>query len=125
MMLAFFYILSYCTAMPDPPAFMLRPRHRRKDDAPRAEIGDCIQIMARLCEVSLQNDWSLGFVHRTYFSRSAVNLSRTTYAYERTNGQNTDATLTAEKLEEGALLIVNALWGSYKILQGIRKSMLT
>ena len=115
---AFSFIFSYCTAMPDPPAFMRRPRHRRTDDAPRVEISAWIRIMARRCEASLQTDCSFGFVSWNYFFRSAVNLSRATYAYERTNGQHTDAVLTAAKLEEGALQIVNALWGSYKTPPG-------
>ena len=84
--------------MPDPPAFLRRPRHRRKDDAPRVEISDWLRIMARRCEASLQTYRSFGFVSWNYLFRVAVNLSRTAYAYERTHGQNTDATLTAEKL---------------------------
>ena len=85
----------------DPRAFMRCPRHRRKDDAPRVEIGDWLRIMARHCESPLQTDWSFGFVSWSYRFRVAANLSRTTYVYERNNGQNTDATLTADKLEEG------------------------
>ena len=53
---AFPFIYNSCTAMPDQPAFMRRPRHRRKDDAPRVEISDWLRIMARRCEVSLQRD---------------------------------------------------------------------
>ena len=73
MILALFFpfIFSSCTAMPDPPAFMRRPRHRRKDDAPRVEIIDWTLIMARRCEASLQKDWSFGFVSWLFF-RSAV-----------------------------------------------------
>ena len=63
---AFSFIFSYCTAMPDPPAFMRRPRHRRKDDAPRVEISDWVRIMARRCEAALQKDWSFGFVSWNY-----------------------------------------------------------
>ena len=44
------FIFSYCTAMPDPPAFMRRPRHRRTDDAPRVEISDWVIIMAPRCK---------------------------------------------------------------------------
>ena len=80
---AFSFIFSYCTAMPDPPAFMRRPRHRRTDDAPRLEISDWIRIMARRCEASLHKYCSFGFVSWSYFIRSAVNMSRTTHAYER------------------------------------------
>ena len=50
-----------------------------------------------------------------------MDLSRTTYAYERKHGQNTDANLTAQKLEEGSLHIVNALWGSYNIPSAYQK----
>ena len=77
---AFSFIFSYCTAMPDPPAFMRRPRHRRSDDAPRVEISDWVRIMARRCEASLQTYCSFGFVSWNYVFRSAVNLSQTTYA---------------------------------------------
>jgi hypothetical protein len=58
----FFFIFSYCPAMPDSPAFMRRPRHRRTDDAPRVEISDWVRIMARRCEASLQTHCSFGFV---------------------------------------------------------------
>ena len=91
----FSFVCRYCTAMPDPPAFMRRPRHRRKDDAPRVDISDWLRKMARRCEASLQIDWSFEFVSWNYVFRSAVNFSRTAYAYERNNGQNTDATMTA------------------------------
>ena len=107
--------------MPDPPAFMRRPRHRRDGDAPRVEISDWVRIMARRCEASLQKDVSFGFVSWNYFFRAAVNLSRTTYAYERRNGQDTDLALTPAKLEEGAKQIVDALWGSYTTPSGKQK----
>ena len=92
---AFSFIFSYCTAMPDPPAFMRRPRHRRKDDAPRVEISDWVRIMARRCEAALQKYRSFGFVSWNSFFKCAVNLSRTTYTYERKNGKDTDVALTA------------------------------
>ena len=107
--------------MPDPPAFMRRSRHRRDTDAPRVEISDWVRIMARRCEASLQKDVSFGFVSWNYFFRAAVNLSRTTYAYERKNGQDTELALTPAKLEEGAKQIVNALWGSYSTPSGKQK----
>ena len=106
---AFPLIFMYCTAMPDPPAFMRRPRHGRKYDAPRVELCNWLRIMAGRREASLHNEWSFGFVSWNYPFRSAVNLSRTTYAYDRKDGENTYATSTAEKLEEGALRIVNAV----------------
>ena len=107
-------MFSYCTAMPDPPALMRRSRHRRDTDAPRVEISDWARIMARRCEASLQKDVSFGFVSWNYFFRAAVNLSRTTYAYERNNGQDTELALTPAKLEEGAKQIV----GSYSTPSG-------
>ena len=118
---AFSFIFSYCTAMPDPPAFMRKPRHRRDGDAPRVEISDWIRIMARRCEASLQKDVSFGFVSWNYFFRAAVNLSRTTYVYERKKGQDTNLELTPAKLEEGAKQIVEALWGSYSTPSGKQK----
>ena len=107
--------------MPDPPAFMKRPRHRRQGDAPRVEISDWVRITARRCEASLQKDVSFGFVSWNYFFRAAVNLSRTTYAYERRKGHDTDLALTPAKLEEGAKQIVGALWGSYTTPSGKQK----
>ena len=43
------------------------------------------------------------------------------YAYERQHGKNTEEALTAEKLEKGAIQIVNALWGKYKTPSGYQK----
>ena len=57
---------QYCTAMPEPPAFMRRPRQRCKDDAPRVEVSDWVQIMARRCEASLQKDRYFAFVSWNY-----------------------------------------------------------
>ena len=89
---AFSFIFSYCTAMPDPPAFMRKPRHRRELDAPRVETSDWIRIMARRCEASLQKYCSFGVVSWNYYFRAAVNLTRTTYAYERNSGEDLDLT---------------------------------
>ena len=90
---AFSFIFSFCTAMPDPPTFMRRPRHRRDADAPRVEIADWVRIMSRRCEAALQKDMSFGFVSLNCYLRAAVNLSRTTYAYER----NMDKTLVLRR----------------------------
>ena len=88
--------------MPDPPAFMRRPRHRRDADAPRVEIADWVCIMSRRCEAALQKDVSFGFVSCNFYFRAAVNLSRTTYAYERKHGQDTDLALAPIRCEDGA-----------------------
>ena len=56
-----------------------------------------------------------------FFFRAAVNLSRTTYVYERKKGQDTNLELTPAKLEEGAKQIVEALWGSYSTPSGKQK----
>ena len=107
--------------MPDPPAFMRRPRHRRSDDAPRVEISDWVRIMARRCEASLQNDCSFGFVSWNYFFRSAVNLSRTTYAYERNTGQHTDVVLTAAQLEGSSTDCECVVGGLTKLRPAIKR----
>ena len=63
---AFSFIFSYCTGMPDMPAFMKRPRYRRKDDAPRIEAAAWVKAMSRRIEASVSRDWSFGVVTWNY-----------------------------------------------------------
>ena len=116
---AFSFIFSYCTGMPDMPGFMRRPRYRRHDDAPRLEVPAWVKVMARRVEASVSRDWSFGFVTWNYLFRSAVNLSRTVYAYERKNANDESEQITAKLLEEGAIQIAKALWGKYKDPAGV------
>ena len=84
---AFSFIFSYGTGMPDMPAFMNTPRHRRKYDALRIEVAAWVKAMSRRIEVSVSRDWSFDFVTWNCLFRSAVNSGRTVYAYERKNDQ--------------------------------------
>eukprot|EP00959_Pyramimonas_sp_CCMP1952_P379234 7943946-Pyramimonas_sp.AAC.1 len=68
---AFALVFKYCTGMPDCPEFMKRPRHRRKDDAPRVELPLWVRIMSRRVESQLCSDWHFGFVSWNLVFRSA------------------------------------------------------
>ena len=70
--------------------------------------------MSRRIEASVSRDWTFGFVTWNYLFRSSVNLTRSVYAYERKDGQDTTATCTPADLEKGAVEIARALWGKYK-----------
>eukprot|EP00959_Pyramimonas_sp_CCMP1952_P197146 4122876-Pyramimonas_sp.AAC.1 len=54
---AFAFIFKYCTGMPDMPAFLKRPRHRRSEEAPRVELPLWVRIMSRRVESQLSRDW--------------------------------------------------------------------
>ena len=109
---AFAFLFKYCTGMPDLPAFAKRARHRRGPAAPRIELDKWMQVMARRCEGQLGRDWNFGFVSWNLYFRTAVNLSRTVYAYERRRVDD-EETLKARDLEEGAIEICRALRGKY------------
>jgi len=109
---AFAFLFKYCTGMPDPPAFMKKARHRRSKDAPRVELEQWMQIMARRVEGQLSRDWNFGYVSWNLWFRTAVNLSRTVYAYETRSKEETQR-LTPKQLETGAIEICRALRGKY------------
>ena len=81
--IAFSFIFTYQAGMPDMPAFAKHPQHRRDDSAPRIEIEDWVRVMSRRIEASVSRDWTFGFVTWNYLFRSALNLTRSLYAYER------------------------------------------
>ena len=121
---AFAFLFKYCTGMPDMPAFAKKPRYRRLDDAPRIETNLWVRVMARRVEAQINRDWHFGFVTWNYMFRSAVNLSRTWFAYDRP--QQTDEGMhkfTAKDLETGALEICNALWSKYRDVDGKMKKV--
>ena len=58
---AFPYVFKFCTGMPDPPVWSDVARYRRNSSAPRVELQEWVQIMARRCEAQLCRDWVFGF----------------------------------------------------------------
>ena len=80
---AFSFIFTYQSGMPDMPAFAKHPRYRREDSAPRIDTEDRVRVMSRCVEASVCRDWTFGFVTWNYLFRSSVNLTRSLYAYER------------------------------------------
>ena len=113
---AFPYVFKFCTAMPDPAAWSPLPRYRRGATAPRVELQDWVQIMARRCEAQISRDWTFGFAAWNLQFRSALNLSRNISLFnapvfdERTE---TWRKLEAKDIEEGALQLLGALQGTY------------
>ena len=99
---AFALLFKFCTGMPDVPQFAEKERFRRAEDAPRIEAPLWVRAMARRVEAQVSRDWHFGFVTWNYMFRSAVNLSRTWFAYDRP--QQTDEGMhkfTASDLETG------------------------
>ena len=120
---AFAFIFKYCTGMPDMPAFMKRPRYRRKDGAPRVEAPLWVRIMSRRVEAQVARDWQFGFVSWNYVFRSAVNLSRTWYAYTSVSAEGVVQKMTPEQIGHGAMQLTKALWGKYQDVDGNLKSV--
>ena len=118
--IAFAFLFKYCTGMPDMPTFAKHPRFRRGLDAPRIEPGLWTRVMARRVEAQVSRDWSFGFVTWNYVFRSAVNMSRTLYAYDTVqSGDGSDpGSLTPAVLEKGAIAIMKALYGTYTDVNG-------
>ena len=56
---AFAFCFKFCTSMPDAPAFINRPRHRRAQGAPRIELPAWVRLMSRRVEAQLKRDWLL------------------------------------------------------------------
>ena len=59
--MAFPHVFKFCTAMPDPPHWSPKPRHRRAKEAPRMELSRWVRAMARRCEAQVGRDWVFGF----------------------------------------------------------------
>ena len=120
---AFAFVFKYCTGMPDMPAFMKQPRYRRDEDAPYVEAPLWVRIMSRRVEAQVARDWSFGFVSWNYVFRSAVNLSRTWYAYTTVSPTGARELMTAEEIGKGAVEVTKALWGKYKDVDDRQKSV--
>ena len=56
---AFAFMFSYCTGMPDYPAF--QETHRWRRQGPRVEHSAWDHIMARRAEGQMVRDWQMGF----------------------------------------------------------------
>ena len=120
---AFAFLFKFCTGMPDMPEFAEKVRYRRTRDAPRVEPHFWVRVMSRRMEAQLQRDWHFGFVSWNYIFRSAVNLSRTLYSYERNATTEGAKALTAPELEEGAIQLCKALHGTYEDPHGRKHSV--
>ena len=110
---AFSFMFSFCTGMPDRPAFQNKSSYRRAADAPRVEHALWDQIMGRRIEGQCIRDWQLGYVSWNCLFRSAVNLSRTLWSYDSVSENGKKRQVTAKEIETGAIEIVKALNGSY------------
>ena len=110
---AFSFMFSYCTGMPDVPAFQETERYRRIEHAPRVEHPVWDKIMARRVEGQMVRDWQLGFVSWNCRFKTAVNLSRTLWSYETVKQNGENVRVTAVDLEAAAISIVKALRGTY------------
>ena len=110
---AFAFMFSYCTGMPDYPAFQESQRHRRVEHAPRVEHPTWDRIMARRIEGQTVRDWQLGFVSWNCRFKTAVNLSRTLWSYESVKHKGENVRVTARDLEAAAIAIVKSLRGTY------------
>ena len=73
--LAFAFLFPYGSAMPDPPTWSAKARHRRPEDAPRVELSAWMRCMARRCEAQLNRDSCL--------PRAVPKRTRTTHSTTR------------------------------------------
>ena len=110
---AFGFMFSYCTGMPDYVEFQETERYRRKEEAPRVEHPIWDRIMARRAEGQFVRDWQMGFVSWNCRFKAAVNLSRTLWSYQTVKEAGKDVKVTAQQLEAAAIAIVKALRGTY------------
>ena len=113
---AFPYVFKFCTGMPDPPAWSEMQRHRRDADAPRVELREWVQIMARRCESQIARDRVFGFAAWNLYFRSALNLSRNVAVFSGPvfdEGEGTWRRLKPEDIEAGATQLLQALKGNY------------
>ena len=110
---AFAFMFSYCTGMPDHVAFQETERYRRVESAPRVEHPVWDRIMARRSEGQMVRDWQMGFVSWNCRFKTAVNLSRTLWSYETVKQDGQDVKVTAQQLEAAAIAIVKGLRGTY------------
>ena len=72
--------------------------------------------MARRVEAQIARDWSVGFVTWNCLFRSAVNLSRTFFAYDKVKPDDENhSALTPDDLTKGAIQTMQALYASTQI----------
>ena len=117
---AFPYVFKFCTGMPDPPAWSAVERYRRDESAPRVELQDWVQIMARRCEAQVCRDWVFGFASWNLYFRSALNLSRNLTLFSAPvldEDARAWKKLQPKDIEAGAIQLLKALQGNY-ISQG-------
>ena len=123
---AFPYIFKFCTGMPDPPAWSAVERYRRDATAPRVELQERVQIMARRCEAQVCRDWVFGFAAWNLYFRSALNLSRNLTLFS-TPVLDEDARswkrLQPKDIEAGAFQLLKALQGKYITHEGKPKAV--
>ena len=110
---AFAFMFSFCTGMPDYPAFQETTRYRREESAPRVEHSIWDRIMSRRIEGQMARDWQLGFVSWNCRFKIAVNLSRTFWSYETVKQDGENVKVTPQDLEAASIAIVKALRGTY------------
>ena len=110
---AFAFMFSFCTGMPDPPEFQNKERFRRSGTAPRVEHALWDSVMARRIEGQCIRDWQLGFVSWNCIFKSVVNLSRTLWSYATVVEKGQKRQVSAKDLECGAIQIAKALQGTY------------
>ena len=119
---AFAFLFKYCTAMPDPPNYgkYKDKRWRRHAAAPRVTLQDWTRLMSQRVESQLNRDWTFGYTAWNILFRSAVNLSRSVYAYDTPVRDATGEwqTMTPTMLEDAACEIIQALKGSYRAPDG-------
>eukprot|EP00438_Fugacium_kawagutii_P017484 Skav217980 [mRNA] locus=scaffold496:402099:408191:- [translate_table: standard] len=117
---AFPYVFKFCTGMPDPPGWSAVARYRRDEAAPRVELQEWVQIMARRCEAQVGRDWVYGFAAWNLYFRSALNLSRNLSLFSvpvLDEGARAWKKLAPKDIEAGAIQLLRALQGNY-ISQG-------
>eukprot|EP00438_Fugacium_kawagutii_P001459 Skav211876 [mRNA] locus=scaffold1431:374175:389938:+ [translate_table: standard] len=116
---AFPYVFKFCTGMPDPPAWSSVARYRRDEAAPRVELQEWVQIMARRCEAQVCRDWVYGFAAWNLYFRSALNLSRNVTLFSAPvldEGARVWKKLVPKDIEAGAIQLVRALQGQGMVL---------
>ena len=117
---AFPYVFKFCTGMPDPPVWSQTERHRRDKEAPRVELQEWVQIMARRCEAQIGRDWVFGFAAWNLYFRSCLNLTRNIALFSGPvldEDKGTWRTLAAKDVEQGAMQLLKALQETY-VTQG-------
>eukprot|EP00438_Fugacium_kawagutii_P033974 Skav228932 [mRNA] locus=scaffold2181:248822:258688:+ [translate_table: standard] len=118
---AFAFLFPYATGMPDPPAWSVKSRYRRPQDAPRVELEPWMRCMARRCEAQLNRDWTFGFAAWNLFFRSAINLASKFSNFETPiydERERKFRMLTPPDIEAGALELVKALGSTYTDVRG-------